>query len=46
MQYKTIVYLGFVVTALLVLAVGGWIVKGMKTLAGQRRQPSLRPRLA
>ena len=46
MSLKTIVYLGTFITALLVLALGGWIVKGAKALAGQTRQPNLRPRYA
>ena len=46
MSPKSIAYLGVIFAALLTLALGGWIVKGAKSLAGQKRQPSLRPRFA
>jgi hypothetical protein len=46
MSSKTIAYLAFLFTALLVLALGGWIVKGAKALTGHKQQPSLRPRYA
>ena len=46
MNPKSVSYLGLILAALLVLALGGWIVKGAKTLAGQKRQPDLRPRFA
>jgi hypothetical protein len=46
MNPKAVVYLGLIFAALLTLALGGWIVKGAKTLAGQKREPSLRPRFA
>jgi hypothetical protein len=46
MSTKTIAYLGILFSALLVLALGGWIVKGAKVVIGQTRQPELRPRLA
>lgn len=41
-----VAYIGLIFAALLALALGGWIVKGAKTLAGQKREPSLRPRFA
>ena len=43
MSPKTIVYLAIIFTGLLVLALGGWLVKGTKAL-GQKPKPSLRPR--
>jgi hypothetical protein len=46
MSIKTIVYLCILFTAALVLALGGWLVKGAKVLTGQKRQPSIRTRLA
>ena len=46
MTYKTIIYLSILGLGLLVLAVGGWVVKGVKAFAGQMRQPSVRPRYA
>jgi hypothetical protein len=46
MSPKTIVFLGILFAALLVLALGGWLVKGAKGLTGQTRQPSLRPHYA
>jgi hypothetical protein len=44
MSAKTIAYLAVFISGLLVLAVGGWIVKGAKALTGRR--PSVRPRFA
>ena len=44
MRPKTIVYLAIIFTGLLVLALGGWLVKGTKALTGQKPKPSLRPR--
>jgi len=46
MSPKTIVYLAVILIGLLVLALGGWLVKGAKALAGQKPKPSLRPRFA
>jgi len=46
MSTKSIAYLGILFSALLVLALGGWVVKGAKALTGQTRRPDLRPRLA
>jgi hypothetical protein len=46
MRPKTIAYLSILFTALVVLALGGWLVKGAKALTGQKQQPSLRPRFA
>ena len=46
MSTKTIAYLGILFSALLVLALGGWIVKGAKALTGQTRKPELQPRFA
>ena len=46
MSAKTIVYLAIISTGLLVLALGGWLVKGTKTLTGKKQQPSLGPRFA
>jgi hypothetical protein len=46
MSAKTIAYLGILFTAMLVLALGGWLVKGAKALTGQKREPSIRPRFA
>ena len=43
---KSIIYLAALFGALLVLAIGGWLVKGAKTLAGRTRQPSVNPRYA
>jgi hypothetical protein len=44
MSPKTIAYIAVFVSGLLVLALGGWIVKGAKALTGQR--PSVQPRFA
>ena len=46
MSPKTIAYLAIIFCGLLVLAVGGWLVKGAKALTGRSGQPSLRPRVA
>ena len=46
MRPKTIVYLAIIFTGLLVLALGGWLVKGTKALAGRKPKHSLRPRFA
>ena len=46
MSPRTTAYLGILFTVLLVLALGGWLVKGAKALTGGTRQPSLRPRYA
>jgi hypothetical protein len=46
MSPKTLVYIGILFTVLLVLALGGWLVKGAKALTGQTRPTNLRPRYA
>jgi hypothetical protein len=46
MSPKTVTYVGLLFIALLVLALGGWLVKGAKALTGQTQESSLRPRLA
>jgi hypothetical protein len=46
MSPKTTAYLGIIFSGLLVLALGGWLVKGAKALAGQKHQPTVRPRFA
>jgi hypothetical protein len=43
---KTIFYISLLVLALLVLAAGGWLAKGVKAIAGKTRQPPVRPRFA
>ncbi len=43
---KTIAYLAVLFAGLLVLALGGWAVKGAKALTGQRQKASVRPRFA
>jgi hypothetical protein len=44
MSPKTILYLAVLLAALLVLALGGWLVKGAKALTGQKQKPTHRPR--
>jgi hypothetical protein len=46
MSPRTIVYLAIIFTGLLVLALGGWLVKGAKALTGQNQQATPSPRLA
>ncbi len=46
MNPKTIVYLAVLFAAMLLLVLGGWLVKGAKALAGRSRQPELRARYA
>ena len=46
MSTKTVAYLGILFSALIVLALGGWIVKGAKAFTGRTRQSELRPRFA
>jgi hypothetical protein len=46
MSPKTIVFLTVIFTGLLVLALGGWLVKGTKALTDPKPKPSLRPRFA
>jgi hypothetical protein len=46
MSPKTILYLSILFTALVALAVGGWLVKGARAMTGQTRRPGLRPRVA
>ena len=43
MSAKTIIYLSILSLALVSLAVGGWVVKGVKAFARQTREPE--PRL-
>jgi hypothetical protein len=45
MNAKTILYLSLLCLAILLLAVGGWIAKGVKALVDQTREAPLRPRL-
>jgi hypothetical protein len=45
MSRKTILYLSLLILALLVLAVGSWLAKGVTAIAHQTRHP-LRPRVA
>lgn len=44
MGFKRNLYLGILFTALLVLALGGWLVQGVKALTGRSQGPTLRPR--
>ena len=46
MSPRTIAYLAIIFSGLLVLALGGWIVKGAKALAGQRQEATASPRFA
>jgi hypothetical protein len=46
MNPKTVVLLALLFAALLVLALGGWVVKGAKALTGRKQQPAIRPRFA
>jgi len=41
-----ILYFSLFFGAVLVLALGGWLVKGAKALAGRRQEASIRPRYA
>jgi hypothetical protein len=45
MSYKTIFYLSLLILALLVLAAGSWLAKGVKAIADQTRQSPLQPRV-
>ena len=45
MSLKTVVYLAVLVAALLVLAIGGWVARGLRVFTGRTVQPRLRPRL-
>ena len=46
MSPKTIAYLGILFVAIVVLALGGWVVNGAKALMGQKRRSSLRTSFA
>ncbi|HZT14555.1 MAG TPA: hypothetical protein VFA19_01285 [Gaiellaceae bacterium] len=46
MSFKSILYLTVLVAALLLLAVGGWLAKGLKAFVGQTTQPGRRPLLS
>jgi hypothetical protein len=46
MGLRTIAYLAILFSALLVLALGGWIVKGAKVITGRTGESSLRPQCA
>jgi len=46
MTHKTILYLSILGLVVLVLAVGGWLVKGAKAFAAQTRPRAVRPRYA
>jgi hypothetical protein len=46
MSPRTVFYLSLLVLAALLLAVGGWLAKGVKAIAGQTREAPLRPRYA
>ena len=46
MSPRTIAYLAIIFSGLLVLALGGWMVKGAKALTGQRQEPTAHPRFA
>jgi hypothetical protein len=46
MKTKTILYLSLLCLALLLLALGGWIAKGVTGLADQTKRSPLRPRHA
>jgi hypothetical protein len=45
MNPKTIFYLSILGLALVAMAVGGWLTKGVKALVDQTREAPLRPRL-
>jgi hypothetical protein len=45
MNLKTILYLSILGLALVSLALGGWLTKGVKALVDQTREAPLRPRL-
>jgi hypothetical protein len=46
MKAKTILYISLLCLALLLLALGGWIAKGVQRLVHQTRRPPLRTRYA
>jgi hypothetical protein len=46
MKAKTILYLSLLCLALLLLALGGWIAKGVQGLAAQTKHAPMRPRHA
>ena len=46
MTTRTTLYFAILIVALLGLAVGGWTVKGAKTLTRRTRETPLRPRPA
>jgi hypothetical protein len=45
MNPKTILYLSILGLAIVALALGGWLAKGVKAFVGQTREVPLRPRL-
>ena len=45
MNPKTILYLSILGLAILALALGGWLTKGVKAFVDQTREVPLRPRL-
>jgi hypothetical protein len=45
MNAKTILYLSILGVALVTLALGGWLTKGVKAFVDQTRVAPLRPRL-
>lgn len=46
MTPRKVFYMSIIALALLVLALGGWLAKGLKAVYGPRRTPALRPRYA
>jgi hypothetical protein len=44
MNPKTILYLSILGLAIVTLALGGWLTKGVKAFVDQTRQAPLRPR--
>jgi hypothetical protein len=45
MNPKTIIYLSILGLALVTLALGGWVARGLTAFVDQTRQSPLRPRL-
>jgi hypothetical protein len=45
MNPKTILYLSIIGVALVALALGGWLTKGVKAFVDQMRVAPLRPRI-
>jgi len=46
MSPKSVLYISILLIGVLVLAVGGWLVTGVKALVGQTKAPERRPRYA